>query len=562
MNLRQYQTIKYSLVEILRSLPWRSETALRNRTLFECLAMDRFNVAVVGRYSRGKSTLLNALTGLDRLPMGTEPLTSVITSLRYGTDEKAIVHFEDTSLTEDVPISDIEGYVTERGNHANRRRIREVEIILPAAILRSGFRFVDTPGLGSIVRANTETTLAFLSEIDVFLFVTACDGILEPDELSLLTEIASTRKPVFPVLNKVDLVPVSDILRMSEALQVALQESGVIGALPVFCISAVQALVGRLSHDNDLLQRSGLPFLEKTLTAFLLTERRKTFLVDMCNRLTEAVQQDSPEETDDLLLEIDCVRRKVESSREDLSVAEESVQAVFRGTIPPCPVCQHIEKNVFNHLTFLQGALRKNLQIKEAFLQDGGFCPAHTNLFRHHAAPREIATAYAPLLMQEAAYLRECVAGNVQSRLLLRCSACEVVMRTTCEQTDELVRIIEGSPSAFKRAIGLCRVHFERIFDRISDVEQKEVLLRQQAAILERVADDMNGFALKQDASRRDAMVQTERSAPHSGLDLWIGLANAEITQSVFSAVMAVKDRQKNRETHDVDGAKTRGVSR
>jgi predicted GTPase len=48
------------------------------------LAEDRFNLIVVGRFRRGKSTLMNAILGGDHLPTGIVPLTSVITTLLAG----------------------------------------------------------------------------------------------------------------------------------------------------------------------------------------------------------------------------------------------------------------------------------------------------------------------------------------------------------------------------------------------------------------------------------------------------------------------------------------------
>jgi Dynamin family len=48
------------------------------------LAEDRFQLAVVGQFSRGKSTLMNAFLGKPYLPMSALPTTSVITTVRYG----------------------------------------------------------------------------------------------------------------------------------------------------------------------------------------------------------------------------------------------------------------------------------------------------------------------------------------------------------------------------------------------------------------------------------------------------------------------------------------------
>ena len=63
------------------------------RDLFARLAADRFNITLVGRFSRGKTSLMNAILGMDRLPTGVVPLTSVITEVTYGSEAKAVLHY-------------------------------------------------------------------------------------------------------------------------------------------------------------------------------------------------------------------------------------------------------------------------------------------------------------------------------------------------------------------------------------------------------------------------------------------------------------------------------------
>jgi predicted GTPase len=63
----------------------------RARDLLARLAAGTFQLAVMGQFSRGKTTLMNALLGSPYLPMGALPMTSVITRVRYGSHPKAIV---------------------------------------------------------------------------------------------------------------------------------------------------------------------------------------------------------------------------------------------------------------------------------------------------------------------------------------------------------------------------------------------------------------------------------------------------------------------------------------
>ncbi len=179
MDLQQYDHAKSVLAEILRSATIRTDRipeAVRNH--FSQLAQDRFNLVVVGRFNRGKTTLMNAMLSTDRLPTGIVPVTSVITTVTYGSEEKVVLYYRHTSLFLEIPISQLAEHITERGNPGNRRGIRTAEVEMPAELLRRGFHFIDTPGLGSSIIENTRTTEAFLPEADAFVLVTSYDSPL------------------------------------------------------------------------------------------------------------------------------------------------------------------------------------------------------------------------------------------------------------------------------------------------------------------------------------------------------------------------------------------------
>ncbi len=50
---------------------------------YKAAVKDRFSVAVVGEFSRGKSTFLNTLLGQELLPVGNLPTTAMLTRIRY-----------------------------------------------------------------------------------------------------------------------------------------------------------------------------------------------------------------------------------------------------------------------------------------------------------------------------------------------------------------------------------------------------------------------------------------------------------------------------------------------
>jgi len=61
------------------------------------------DVAVMGQFKAGKSSFLNSLLGQDVLACGAIPVTTAITRLQYGNNERALVRHFDGRITE-VPL--------------------------------------------------------------------------------------------------------------------------------------------------------------------------------------------------------------------------------------------------------------------------------------------------------------------------------------------------------------------------------------------------------------------------------------------------------------------------
>lgn len=173
------------------------------------LGEGRFFVACVGQFKRGKSTLLNALVGRPVLPVGVVPVTSVITILRYGNPPGAIVRFEGGG-EEPLALDQIASVIDERLNPRNRKQVVAVELTLPVPVLSNGLCLVDTPGIGSVFRENTDVTRRFVPQVDVALVVVGPDPPISGEELALIEEVSRDATEVMVVLNKADQVSRTD----------------------------------------------------------------------------------------------------------------------------------------------------------------------------------------------------------------------------------------------------------------------------------------------------------------------------------------------------------------
>lgn len=262
------------------------------------LASGRFHLAVLGQVKRGKSTLLNALLGEDVLPSSVVPLTALPTFIQYGEQRMLRVRYNDSrpdtvlngepaQCSEDscLPAShpagnrwlnkQLNAFVTEDANPKNTKGVREVEIDHPAAILRNVV-LIDTPGIGSTYRHNTEATMNFLPQCDAALFIISADPPITELEVGFLKEIRSRIGQLFFVLNKVDyLTDEERETALGFYRTVLTRDAGIDAGTRIFAVSARKGLQAKESGDTRGWQESGLAEVSDHLIAFLAQEKNR-----------------------------------------------------------------------------------------------------------------------------------------------------------------------------------------------------------------------------------------------------------------------------------------------
>lgn len=122
------------------------------------------DVAVLGQFKAGKSSMLNALVGLDLLPVGVLPVTAAVTRIEGGEALRVLVSRLDGSREEIDPRAMPE-YVSEAKNPANTKGIAAVDVRTRTLLDLPALRLVDTPGLGSTHAGNTQGTMDWLSNV-------------------------------------------------------------------------------------------------------------------------------------------------------------------------------------------------------------------------------------------------------------------------------------------------------------------------------------------------------------------------------------------------------------
>ncbi|HET6489725.1 MAG TPA: dynamin family protein [Syntrophales bacterium] len=163
------------------------------------------DVAILGQFKAGKSSLVNSLIGQNVLPVGVIPVTTVISRLQFGEQERATISFFDGTRKE-IPVADLDEYTAEAKNPSNQKGVEMVDIELPALADYAGLRLVDTPGLGSVFKAHMEVSANWLPEVGAAILAVSSDRPLSENDLQLIRELTQYTPRIILLLTKADLL--------------------------------------------------------------------------------------------------------------------------------------------------------------------------------------------------------------------------------------------------------------------------------------------------------------------------------------------------------------------
>lgn len=271
---------------------------------------EHFEVAIVGEFKRGKSTLINALLGQEVLPADVLPATATLNRVTYSTEPYVQVEYKNGD-SERVEIDRLEEYVTKLTSESERKAetVKEATVYYDTEFCRNNVDIIDTPGLNDDDQM-TNVTMSIIPKIDAavfvisanspfsqfekeflekkmltsdvgrIIFVVNCFGTFTQDDENKIVETVRTRIGKY-VMEKAKKVMGED----SREFAVYKRK---IGTPRVIGVYAKRALTAKTNGDKELLEQSNFPEFEKALETLLTQERGVITLQILANKITNS----------------------------------------------------------------------------------------------------------------------------------------------------------------------------------------------------------------------------------------------------------------------------------
>ena len=280
------------------------------------LAGRQYNVAVMGEFNRGKSSLINALLGGRILPEAVVPTTATVNRVTYGMGEKtrAVVQYRD-GRSEHIPVEELKDYVTKLTHRQEEisRTVREVTVYTPSVICQNHVDLIDTPGLNENERM-TDITMELVRDADAAIIPIHARAPFSETERNFLVQLVNTAnvRHVLFVVTFMDQLDEEDyeygeymayirgrILKETEgalrkgpdADRMISRFHRMVGELAITGISAQQALNAFVTGDQKLLKKSRFEEFRTRLLQTLTAQQAEHAVCSALDTLDRVIGQ-------------------------------------------------------------------------------------------------------------------------------------------------------------------------------------------------------------------------------------------------------------------------------
>lgn len=271
---------------------------------------EPFNVLVIGAFSSGKSTMINALIGEDLLPTGFLPETAVLGELHYG-EQKRITLYPKKGRWEggDAPFDlketsseEIAKYVSlsaddainamEEGSEKRIDAVFEKMVVhWPLEILKDGVILIDSPGINDPYSSDYIVN-SYLPRADAIIYVMDAQHAYQKTDKDQLTTINDmgrdniiTGYTFYDIVSRQNARKPEALEKLNKALHVHAEKHSNLGKAAVHFLSSIDALEAKQNGDAVQLRKSGFEGLENYLGQYLVEGKGRDQVKNMASTI-------------------------------------------------------------------------------------------------------------------------------------------------------------------------------------------------------------------------------------------------------------------------------------
>ncbi len=252
------------------------------------ISEEKFYLVVLGLFKRGKSSFINSLLGEIVVPSGVVPLTAIITLIEHSDEKYAEIYFKD-GKKEKVRIDEVKNFIAEAKNPNNEKNVTKVIIYYPSEILKF-VTIIDTPGVGSSLEHNTQTTLEFVNKIDAAVFMLSTDIPITKLEVEFLSKLKEIVPRIIFVLNKTDLLENKSLTELTDYNNQVLNEICE-NNFKIIQTSSKLALEGLRGNNPALIEKSNIGKVKQVIFDLLNNEKEEIFIKATKSRFIKVLNE-------------------------------------------------------------------------------------------------------------------------------------------------------------------------------------------------------------------------------------------------------------------------------
>ena len=271
--------------------------------LVERLSNDKLRVLIVGRFSAGKSTFINALVGEKLLPATPTPTTGVLCKISYAEEHNKKVTLypkENTAngrrMPFDIEVSALEDYI--KIDHISdaesevTSQYQRMELFWPLDLCANGVELIDSVGLDD-PDSRDSITLNYATSVDAVLYVMSslnCNSKKDLDTIGLLRSLGY--QSLFFVITYYDQIKASAMIgeqseeEFRDIVFKTLSPLTDLGRDGIRFVDSRGALAGRVQDDDAKVVESGIEAVEASLEAFLVQQKGRAKLITTLRSLS------------------------------------------------------------------------------------------------------------------------------------------------------------------------------------------------------------------------------------------------------------------------------------